>query len=57
MLPVMGRHIAFLVFTGPAMTQTWPAFDWADPLLLETSLCEDEKLVCAIPRAASPNHA
>jgi glutaryl-CoA dehydrogenase len=27
------------------MTQTWPSFDWADPLLLESSLREEEKLV------------
>ena len=27
------------------MTETWPVFDWADPLLLEASLHEDEKLV------------
>jgi glutaryl-CoA dehydrogenase len=27
------------------MPQTWPAFDWADPLLLEASLSEEEKLV------------
>ena len=27
------------------MPQVWPAFDWADPLLLESSLREDEKLV------------
>ena len=27
------------------MTETWPAFDWADPLLLEASLHEEEKLV------------
>jgi glutaryl-CoA dehydrogenase len=26
------------------MTETWPAFDWADPLLLEYALQEDEKL-------------
>jgi glutaryl-CoA dehydrogenase len=27
------------------MPQTWPAFDWADPLLLDASLREEEKLV------------
>jgi glutaryl-CoA dehydrogenase len=27
------------------MPQTWPAFDWADPLLLESSLREEERLV------------
>jgi glutaryl-CoA dehydrogenase len=30
---------------GWAMPQKWPAFDWADPLLLEASLREEEKLV------------
>ena len=32
------------------MTDTWPKFDWADPLLLEASLREDEKLVQASAR-------
>src|SRR6266566_6540754 len=27
------------------MPETWPAFDWADPLLLEASLREEERLV------------
>jgi glutaryl-CoA dehydrogenase len=27
------------------MSSSWPQFDWADPLLLETSLREEEKLV------------
>ncbi len=27
------------------MTEIWPTFDWTDPLLLEESLHEDEKLV------------
>src|SRR5579875_3195273 len=27
------------------MADSWPSFDWADPLLLETSLREEEKLV------------
>jgi glutaryl-CoA dehydrogenase len=30
---------------------TWPAFDWADPLLLDQSLREDEKLVRDTARA------
>jgi len=32
------------------MPDTWPPFDWADPLLLESSLSEDEKLVQASAR-------
>ena len=32
------------------MPDTWPPFDWADPLLLESSLREDEKLVQASAR-------
>jgi len=31
------------VFMGTP--EVWPAFDWADPLLLDFSLREDEKLV------------
>jgi glutaryl-CoA dehydrogenase len=27
------------------MTETWPPFDWADPLLLDSSLREEERLV------------
>jgi glutaryl-CoA dehydrogenase len=30
---------------GWDMPETWPAFDWADPFLLEASLREDERLV------------
>ena len=30
---------------GWEMPETWPAFDWADPLLLEASLREEERLV------------
>jgi len=30
---------------GWEMPETWPAFDWADPFLLEASLREEEKLV------------
>ena len=33
------------------MPGTWPAFDWADPLLLEGSLREDERLVRDSARA------
>jgi glutaryl-CoA dehydrogenase len=33
------------------MTETWPVFDWDDPLLLEDSLHEDEKLVRDSARA------
>ena len=32
------------------MPDIWPPFDWADPLLLEASLSEDEKLVQATAR-------
>ncbi len=32
------------------MPDIWPCFDWADPLLLEASLSEDEKLVQATAR-------
>jgi glutaryl-CoA dehydrogenase len=32
------------------MPDTWPSFDWADPLLLDSSLHEDEKLVQASAR-------
>jgi len=30
---------------GQKTTEAWPSFDWADPLLLESALREDEKLV------------
>ena len=30
---------------GWEMPETWPAFDWADPFLLEASLREEERLV------------
>ena len=30
---------------GWEMPETWPAFDWADPFLLDASLREEEKLV------------
>ncbi len=33
------------------MPQAWPAFDWADPLLLESALREEERLVQASARA------
>ncbi len=32
------------------MPEAWPAFDWADPLLLDASLREEEKLVQASAR-------
>src|SRR5689334_11275361 len=38
------RRIAFFLM-GWEMPEIWPSFDWADPLLLESSLREDEKLV------------
>ena len=45
---MLSRREAFrlpvFVWAGK-MPQVWPAFDWADPLLLESSLREDEKLV------------
>ena len=37
------------------MLQSWPAFDWADPLLLEASLREDEKLVRDTARGFAQN--
>ena len=42
------RHVAFLVLGGgivSSVPEVWPAFDWADPLLLDSSLREDERLV------------
>ena len=47
MLParVAYRYLVSAGLAGLEMTQTWPAFDWADPLLLEASLREEEKLV------------
>ena len=33
------------------MPDIWPSFDWADPLLLEASLAEDERLVRDTARA------
>jgi glutaryl-CoA dehydrogenase len=33
------------------MTEIWPTFDWTDPLLLEDSLQEDEKLIRDSARA------
>jgi glutaryl-CoA dehydrogenase len=44
MLPARVAY-RYLVSAGLEMTQTWPAFDWADPLLLEASLREEERLV------------
>lgn len=35
--------------------ESWPAFDWADPLLLESSLREEEKLVRDSARAFAQN--
>ena len=34
---------------------SWPAFDWADPLLLEASLREEEKLARDSARAFALN--
>jgi len=36
--------------------EVWPAFDWADPLLLESSLREDERLVRDSARAFAQSH-
>ena len=33
------------VFYGLGMPDNWPSFDWADPLLLDASLREEERLV------------
>jgi glutaryl-CoA dehydrogenase len=38
------------------MPDVWPSFDWADPLLLEASLREDEKLVRDSARNFAQNH-
>jgi glutaryl-CoA dehydrogenase len=46
-----GRYIADPVFVWTWMTEIWPTFDWTDPLLLEDSLHEDEKLVRDSARA------
>jgi glutaryl-CoA dehydrogenase len=46
-----GRYIADPVFVWTWMTEIWPTFDWIDPLLLEDSLHEDEKLVRDSARA------
>src|SRR6266702_1462883 len=43
-----GKHFSGLFWPSHLsckMPETWPAFDWADPLLLEASLREDERLV------------
>jgi glutaryl-CoA dehydrogenase len=45
-----GKHFASLFFVWAGMTKAWPAFDWADPLLLDASLREEEKLVQASAR-------
>jgi glutaryl-CoA dehydrogenase len=37
------------------MPDIWPSFDWADPLLLEASLREDEKLVRDSARSFAQN--
>jgi glutaryl-CoA dehydrogenase len=45
MLAGSGKHFASPFSLGWEMPDLRPAFDWADPLLLEASLREDEKLV------------
>jgi len=44
MLSHSGLHFASPFLLGLAMSSSWPRFDWADPLLLESALREDEKL-------------
>ena len=44
-----GKHFASPFFFGAEMAE-WPPFDWADPLLLASSLREDEKLIQASAR-------
>jgi len=39
------RKACRLLFLGWAMTEVWPRFDWADPLLLDSFLREEERLV------------
>jgi glutaryl-CoA dehydrogenase len=41
----MAGSISPPVLLGSKMPDLWPSFDWADPLLLEDSLREDEKLI------------
>ena len=45
MLFLMERHVASSFFRVGDMSDIWPSFDWADPLLLESALREEEKLV------------
>jgi len=40
-----GEVFRLSVFVWADMSSSWPQFDWADPLLLETSLREEERLV------------
>ena len=40
-----GKHFASPFYWLGTMPHISPAFDWADPLLLEASLREEEKLV------------
>lgn len=40
-----GKHFASPFLWLGIMPHIWPTFDWADPLLLEASLREEEKLV------------
>jgi glutaryl-CoA dehydrogenase len=45
-----GRACRLPVVMGWEMPETWPAFDWADPFLLDASLREEERLVQASAR-------
>src|SRR6185437_4565474 len=54
MLSGSGKHFAspflFGALWGMGMADLWPPFDWADPLLLQYALREEEKLVQASAR-------
>jgi glutaryl-CoA dehydrogenase len=50
MLSGSGKHIASPFYFGAGMSHQGPSFDWADPLLLHSSLREEEKLVQASAR-------
>jgi len=45
-----GKACRLPVAMGCDMPESWPAFDWADPFLLDTSLREEERLVQASAR-------
>ena len=50
MLCAKESALAFLFCHGWDMPENWPKFDWTDPLLLDASLREEEKLAQASAR-------